>query len=79
MTKWRETFKGYERARVRGKLKQDDRRLAQQGERMNDHDAVPNRGDRYCSVCRTAIYRLLDKTEDGWDMVYFHESDRVES
>ena len=45
---------------------------------MTDHEATPNRGDRYCSVCRAAIYRLLDKTEDGWDMVYFHESDRVE-
>ena len=36
MAKWRDTFKGYERARVNGKLKQDNRRLSQEGERMTE-------------------------------------------
>ena len=47
----------------------------------NDHDAVPNRGDRYCGVCRTAIYKSLVKVTYGYtygfEMQYFHETDRT--
>ena len=43
----------------------------------NDHDALPNRGDHYCAVCRTTIYKSLVKTEYGDEMQYFHETDRT--
>ena len=64
MTKWRETFKGYERARVNGKLKQDDRRLAQQGERMNDLVAA------HVEICKLLADDQLAALDGKWHSVF---------
>ena len=60
MTKWRDTFKGYERARVNGKLKQDNRRLASERNKWDEWASA-------LALARTEEWSAFRNKWDEWD------------